>query len=162
LQYEQYGDTRVLQLLWAAVSDNREGVELLMECGGDAVAAHAWLKSFDLMQQYDFPRPHDSKRMSPANRGSSAKDRRSAMVVAYSTMSAIQGMGILTNCVQNVGNAVHRPAVAQLHASEVFATPQASDIRWTARVRGVAMQVRRLWPLPSQCATVTLLAAWVV
>ena len=161
-------------MLWAAVSDNREGVELLMECGGDAVAAHAWLKSFDLMQQSDFPRPHDSKRMSPnrgsshdskrmsPNRGSSATDRRSAMVVSYSTMSAIQGMGILMNCVQNVGNVVHRPAVAQLHASEVFATPQASDIRWTGRVRGVAMQVGRLWPLPSQCATVTLLAAWVV
>jgi hypothetical protein len=162
LQYEQYGDTRVLQLLWAAVSDNREGVELLMECGGDAVAAHAWLKSFDLMQQSDFPRPNDSKRKSPENRGSSAKDRRSAMVVPYSTMTAIQGMGILMNCVQNVGNVVHRPAVAQLHASEVFATPQASDIRWTARVRGVAMQVRRLRPLLSHCATVTLLAAWVV
>lgn len=134
--------TSVLQILWAAVSDFPEGVNLMMECGCDALAAHAWFKSFDLLH------------LSPARRLSqmdlsptkNSFKRRQAMVMSASCRSALQALQVLVQCSENGGNIVHPPIVAQLYSTEDFAAPQQTDISWTRRVRGVSLQVASLRP----------------
>jgi hypothetical protein len=143
----------ILQLLWAAVSNCCDGIELLMECGCDAVAALAWLKSFDLdLEQAVMPKSHDSRTQSSVSSSgrNSPNTRRSVLVHSYSVASLMQGLRLLTRCLQEKGNYVEVPAIAQLHASEVFATPRVSDIKWTSRVRGVCMQANQpcqLYPI---------------
>jgi hypothetical protein len=130
----------LLQLLWATVSECTEGVQLLVECGCDASAALMWIKTFD-SNISEIPEAC-SHPQAPTNRRSST-GRRSNLVLSQSIVSLSQGLGILSHCVHDFGNFVHEPAVAQLHASEVFTVPQISDIKWTSRVRGVSMQAKR-------------------
>jgi hypothetical protein len=134
--------TNFLQIMFAAASDFPEGVNLLMECGCDALAAHAWFKSFDLFHQ-PATRRTSQQELSPTTNSSK---RRQAMVVSPSCRIALQAMQLLVHCSENGGNVVHPPIVAQLYSTEDFSAPQHTDIAWTSRVRGVTMQVASVHP----------------
>jgi hypothetical protein len=138
--------TSALQILWAAVSDFPEGVNLMMECGCDALAAHAWFKSFDLLHQPPARRASQQDLSPTAN----SFKRRQAMVISASCRSALQALQVLVQCSQNGGNMVHPPIVAQLYSTEDFAAPQQTDVAWTRRVRGVSLQVAS--PPPPHCS----------
>ena len=126
----------------------------MMECGCDALAAHAWFKSFDLLHQPLFAPParRASQDLSPT---ANSFKRRQAMVVAASSRSALQALQVLVQCSENGGNIVHPPIVAQLYSTEDFAAPQHADVAWTRRVRGVSLQVASLEP-PHRSAPLTL------
>ena len=137
--------THCMQLLWAAISGFQEGVKLLMECGCNAVAAKAWFTSFDLMQNSSSPKRHSLVELSPGvsiKVKSDTGTRRQAIIPVSSTAAAAsQALKLLGFCIEECGDFVHSPMVAQLHMCEPFASPPMSGIKWTSRVRGVSMQV---------------------
>jgi hypothetical protein len=158
-----YGNfTRVLQILWAAISDFPEGVKLLMECGCDAVTALAWVKSFDLLQEIDI-KPMRRASQREASVTDSSKQRRQVVLVSSSCIQAIQAQRLLHCCVEDGDRVVHEPMVAQLYTGEPFMLPQAADIKWTSRVLGISMQVISLELFAfNYAALLTLPPAWVV
>ena len=130
-----------------------------MECGCDAVTALAWVKSFDLLQEIDSKSMQRASQRE-ANVTDSAKQRRRVVLVPSSCIQAIR---LLHCCVEDGDRVVHEPMVAQLYTGETFMVPQAADIKWTSRVRGISMQVISLQLFAfDYTAHLTLPSAWMV
>jgi hypothetical protein len=131
-----------------------------MECGCDAVTALAWVKSFDLLQEIDSKPMRRASQQEPSVTDPS-KQRRQVLLVSSSCIQAIR---LLHCCVEDGDRVVHEPMVAQLYTGETFMVPQAADIKWTSRVRGISMQVISLQCCRSfdYTAHLTLPLAWMV
>lgn len=117
-----------------------------MECGCDAEASFAWIKTFDLLQEID-KKPKRRASQREADISDISRHRRQVVLVSSSCVQASHALQVFRQCMEERCNVVHKPIVAQLYASEVFSSPQLVDIKWTSRVRGVSMQVHSLQAL---------------